>query len=322
MGRSQPSPMPQQDSFHNNFQAVLTCGYYSVLSSRYAVRNWKLDFDKQKHIAGARQLMSTLSQVAGEAVSLEFCGICKDSYTKWKHHPRPQCDCDSEGAGACPIMCTSPTVLPALLLEHLQSKSSAQRLSEGKKLPTLKIRSRRKGKAEANKRMGISKKVIERVNQARTSNQSKMLFHWLRKGNNFKNSSTYGIRTSQVGAGSGSKDCIMGGNGQGGGCDSGHGGSDIGSNYIGGCRGVGVGGETGSGEDGSGDCVMDMSDSSAGGGGSGITHTRGTGNCGNSGVESGASVAPAAAVDHFTPNIDLNPVIVRSQSCHCCGYYP
>ena len=67
---------------------------------------------------------------------------------------------------------------------------------------------------------------------------------------------------------------------------------------------------------------MDTSDSSAGGGGSGITHTRGTGNCGNSGVESGASVAPAAAVDHFTPNIDLNPVIVRSQSCHCCGYYP
>jgi len=70
--------------------------------------------------------------LVGEAVSLEFCGICKDTYTKWKHRPRPQCDCESEGAGACPIMCTSPTVLPALRLEHVQSKSSAQRLSEGK----------------------------------------------------------------------------------------------------------------------------------------------------------------------------------------------
>jgi len=65
--------------------------------------------------------MPTLDQVAGEAVSLEleFCGICKDSYTKWKHRPRPQCDCDSEGAGACPIMCISPTVLPALRLVFL-----------------------------------------------------------------------------------------------------------------------------------------------------------------------------------------------------------
>jgi len=75
------------------------------------------------------------------------------------------------------------------------------------------------------------------------------------------------------------------------------------------CSGVGAGGETGSGEDGSGDCVMDTSDSGAGGGGSGITHTRGTGNSGYSGGETGASVAPAAAVDHYTPKIDLNPFI-------------
>jgi len=106
---------------------------------------------------------------AGEAVSLEFCGICKDSYTKWKHHPRPQCDCDCEEVGACPIMCTSPTVLPALRLEHVQSKSSSQRLSEGKKLPTLKTQSGQKGKTEANKNMGISKKVMAGVNQGRTS---------------------------------------------------------------------------------------------------------------------------------------------------------
>jgi len=93
----------------------------------------------------------------------------QDSYTKWKHHPRPQCDCDSEGASACPIICTSPIVLPAFRREHVQSKSSAQQLSEGKKLPILKIQSRRKGKAEANKRMGISKKIMAGVNQERTS---------------------------------------------------------------------------------------------------------------------------------------------------------
>jgi len=121
-------------------------------------------------------------------------------------------------------------------------------------------------------------KKMAGVNQARTSNQSKTLFPWLTKGNSLKNSSTYGIRTSQVGAGSGSKDCIMYGDGQGGGRNSGHDGSDIGSNYIGGCGGVGdrsptVGGETGSDEDGTGDRVMDTSDSDAGGGGSGITHT-------------------------------------------------
>ena len=103
------------------------------------ITNWKLDFEQQEHIAGARSWMATVCQVAGEAVNLEFCGICKDTYTNWKHRPRPQCECDSEGVGACPIMCTGPTVLPALRLEHVQSKSSAQRLPGGKKLPTVKI---------------------------------------------------------------------------------------------------------------------------------------------------------------------------------------
>ena len=74
---------------------------------------------------------------------------------------------------------------------------------------------------------------------------------------------------------------------------------------------VGAGGETGSGEDGSCDCVMDTSDSGAGGShcASGITHIRGTGNSGYSGGVSGASVAAAAAVDHFNPRTDLAPVI-------------
>ena len=204
-------------------------------------------------------------------------------------------------------MCTSPTVLPALRLEHVQPKSK----SEGKKLPTLKKQIRRKGKAGADKRVGISKEVMAGVNQGRTSNQSKTLFHWLSKGNSLKNSNAYGIRTNQVGAGpsSGSEDCIMGGDGQGGGCDSGHDGSDIGSNYIGGCSGVGVGVETGSCEDGSRDRVMDTSDNNAGGGSSGITHTRGTGNSGYSGGKSWASVAPTAVVDYFTPKIDLYPAI-------------
>jgi len=42
-----------------------------------------------------------------------------------------------------------------------------------------------------------------------------MVFHWLTKGNGLKDSSTCGIRASQVGAGSGSEDYIMGGGGQG-----------------------------------------------------------------------------------------------------------
>ena len=75
------------------------------------------------------------------------------------------------------------------------------------------------------------------------------------------------------------------------------------------CSEVGAGGETGSGEDGSGDCVMDTSDSGAGGSARGITHARGTGNSGHSGGVSWASVAPAAAVDHFNPRTDLAPVI-------------
>ena len=102
----------------------------------------------------------------------------------------------------------------------------------------------------------------------------------------------------------------MGGSGRDSGVDSGHDGSDIGSNYHGGCSGVDARGEIGSGKDGSEDCVMDTSDSGAGGSASGIAHTRGTGNSGYSGGVRGASVAPAAAVDHFNPRTDLAPVIV------------
>jgi len=102
----------------------------------------------------------------------------------------------------------------------------------------------------------------------------------------------------------------MGGCGWDGSGDSGHDGSDIGSTYHGGCSGLGTWGETGSGGDGIGDCVMDMNGSGAGDSASGIAHTRGTGNSGYSGGVRGASVAPAAAVDHFNPRTDLAPVIV------------
>ena len=40
-----------------------------------------------------------------------------------------------------------------------------------------------------------------------------------------------------------------------------------------------------------------------------FTHTRGTGNSGYGGGVSGASVVPAAVVDHFNPRTDLAPVI-------------
>jgi len=54
---------------------------------------------------------------------------------------------------------------------------------------------------------------------------------------------------------------------------------------------------------------MDTSDSGAGSSASGISHIRDTGNSSYSGGVSGASVAPAADVDHFNPRTDLAPVI-------------
>ena len=75
------------------------------------------------------------------------------------------------------------------------------------------------------------------------------------------------------------------------------------------CSEVGAGGEMGSGKDGSGDCVMDASDSGAGGNTSGITHMKDTGNSYYSSGVSGASVAPADDDDHFNPWTDLAPVI-------------
>ena len=74
--------------------------------------------------------------------------------------------------------------------ELVQSKSSAQRLSKAKKLLTVKIQSPRKGKAETNRRVGISKKVMNRASLGGASNQPKMLINWLTKGNGVRNIGT------------------------------------------------------------------------------------------------------------------------------------
>ena len=76
-------------------------------------------------------------------------------------------------------MSISPDVLPAHQLEHVQSKSSAQRLSEGKKLPTVKIDET--ARQNFNKRVGISKKVMAEVHQGGTSNSQRWCFIGLRK---------------------------------------------------------------------------------------------------------------------------------------------
>jgi len=45
---------PQQDNFTNTTETGLACGIYTILSSLYAVRNWKIDFVQQTHIRQAR----------------------------------------------------------------------------------------------------------------------------------------------------------------------------------------------------------------------------------------------------------------------------
>jgi len=41
---------PQQNNFTNTKETRLACGIYTVPSSPYAVRNWKIDFVQQTHI--------------------------------------------------------------------------------------------------------------------------------------------------------------------------------------------------------------------------------------------------------------------------------
>ena len=51
------SGTPQQNNFINTTETRLACGIYTVLSTLYAVQNWKIDFLQQTHISQARNCM-------------------------------------------------------------------------------------------------------------------------------------------------------------------------------------------------------------------------------------------------------------------------
>jgi len=70
--REQPGT-PQQNNFVNTYETSLACGIYSVLSSLYAVRGWKIDFDEQSHIKNARNWMAAACHEIKEIVSLNRC---------------------------------------------------------------------------------------------------------------------------------------------------------------------------------------------------------------------------------------------------------
>ena len=70
-----PSEIPQQNhiDFKDKAATALACGVYSVLSSMYAVRGWKADFDQQSHIKNARNWLSAACDEIGEVVILNLC---------------------------------------------------------------------------------------------------------------------------------------------------------------------------------------------------------------------------------------------------------
>ena len=79
---------PQQNNFANTRETSLACGIYTVLSSLYAVRNWKIDFIQQVHIKNARNWMA--GHAIKEVVSLHRCG-CGENYDQWGP-PCPTCE--------------------------------------------------------------------------------------------------------------------------------------------------------------------------------------------------------------------------------------
>jgi len=81
---------PQQNNFTNTKETRLACGIYTVLSSLYAVRNWKIDFVQQAHIRRARNWMVAIGHAVNEVVSLHRC-MCGQSYEKWGNRPTPPC---------------------------------------------------------------------------------------------------------------------------------------------------------------------------------------------------------------------------------------
>jgi len=90
--REQPGT-PQQNNFVHTYATSLACGVYMVLSTIYAVRDWKIDFDEQAHINNVRNWMAA----ACEIVSLNQCG-CGKSYEQWGRRPAPPCaTCEKPG---------------------------------------------------------------------------------------------------------------------------------------------------------------------------------------------------------------------------------
>jgi len=81
---------PQQDNFTNTKETRLACGIYTVLSSLYAVRNWKIDFVQQTHIRQARNWMAAIGHATHEVVSLHRCR-CGQNYQQRGNRPSPPC---------------------------------------------------------------------------------------------------------------------------------------------------------------------------------------------------------------------------------------
>jgi len=76
--------------FTNTTETRLACGICTVLSSLYAVRNWKIDFVQQTHIRQARNWMAAIGHAVHEVVSLHRCR-CGQSYEQWGNRPTPPC---------------------------------------------------------------------------------------------------------------------------------------------------------------------------------------------------------------------------------------
>ena len=81
---------PQQNNFVMAYETSFSCGMYTVLSSFYAVKNWKIDFVKQSHIKNARNWMAAARHEIKEVVSLNQCG-CGERYEQRGRRPAPPC---------------------------------------------------------------------------------------------------------------------------------------------------------------------------------------------------------------------------------------
>jgi len=64
---------PQQNNFAKTKETRLACGIYTVLSTLYAVRDWKFNFTQQVHIKNAKNWMAAVGHAIKETVSLHQC---------------------------------------------------------------------------------------------------------------------------------------------------------------------------------------------------------------------------------------------------------